>query len=103
MFDDRSNDVMLSAASAWEIAIKYQIGRLALPATPHEFIASHLRRQSFRALDVTVAHAAATSELPPHHGDPFDRILVAQARCEALTLVTADEAIGSYEVAQLRV
>ncbi len=103
LFDDPSNELMLSAASAWEIAIKYRLGRLALPASPEIFIASQIARQSVCTVDVTIAHATATADLPLHHGDPFDRILVAQARCEALTLVTADKAMTPYAVAQLRI
>ena len=102
LFEDAGSDLILSAASAWEIAIKYRIGRLELPAKPQEYIALQMQRQSIRALDVTVSHAASTAELPLHHADPFDRMLVAQARCEGLTLVTADKALAPYEVAQLR-
>jgi PIN domain nuclease of toxin-antitoxin system len=103
LFDERANELLLSAASAWEIAIKYRLGRLPLPSGPAEYITSQLMLQSIRALDVTVAHAACTAELPLHHNDPFDRLLIAQARCEGLTLVTADRAIAAYAVAQLRV
>ena len=102
LFDERENDLFLSAASAWEIAIKSRLGRLTLRSSVETYVTSLLASQSIRALDVTVVHAAATSELPLHHGDPFDRILVAQARCEGMTLVTADRAIEPYEVAQLR-
>jgi PIN domain nuclease of toxin-antitoxin system len=103
LFGERENELLLSAASAWEIAIKYRLGRLPLPSGPMEYISSQLMLQSIRALDVTVAHAAATAELPPHHSDPFDRLLIAQARCDGLTLVTADRAISAYAVAQFRV
>ena len=103
LFDERANELLLSAASAWEIAIKYRLGRLPLPSGPAEYINSQLMLQSIRALNVTVEHAAATAELPLHHSDPFDRLLIAQARCEGLTLVTADRAIADYAVSQLRV
>ena len=101
--DDRSNEVIFSAASAWEVAIKYRIGRLALPDSPKSYVKRQLALQSIRALDVTIEHALETAELPLHHGDPFDRVLIAQARCECLTLVTADEALRPYAVAQLHV
>lgn len=103
LFDERANELLLSAASAWEIAIKYRLGRLPLPSGPAEYSTSQLAEQSIRALDVTLAHAAATADLPLHHSDPVDRLLVAQARFEGLTLVTADPAIAAYAVALLRV
>jgi len=103
LFDERANVLMLSAASAWEIAIKHRIGRLALPDIPERFIPAQLALQSIAPLDITVEHASTTAQLPLHHTDPFDRLLIAQARCENLTLVTADSALEPYAVARLRI
>lgn len=97
-----SNELLLSAASAWEIAIKYRLGRLALPSEPRTYLRAQLALQAIRTLDVTVAHASATADLPLHHNDPFDRLLIAQARCEDLVFVTADRALSAYDVPQLR-
>lgn len=83
----------LSAASIWEVAIKFKLGKL--PVSPHELV-SAARDSGMRALAVTQEHGMATAELPPLHSDPFDRLLVAQARIERLRLVTGDHEIGRY-------
>jgi PIN domain nuclease of toxin-antitoxin system len=89
-----SNIVCVSAASAWEIGIKVALGKLRAP----DDLAELLRRERFAPLSVTVTHGLAVAELPPLHGDPFDRLLVAQARLEKLTLVTRDERLAAYGV-----
>jgi len=88
------NIVFISAASAWEISVKRASGRLEAPGDVAEWI----RRQAFSALPIEVEHAILAGELPAHHADPFDRMLVAQARLEELTLVTHDHEIPKYEV-----
>ncbi len=88
----------VSAASVWEIAIKSSIGRLRLKDPLDVWMQSALEAHGFATLSVTVAHAAAVAALPPHHGDPFDRLLIAQARLERLTLMTADAAFDDYDV-----
>ena len=93
----------LSAASAWEIAIKHALGKLPLPDPPAIYVPDRMRLSGFEGLAVTHAHALAVAVLPPHHRDPFDRILVAQARGEGLTLVTADAALEPYDVSMVRV
>jgi PIN domain nuclease of toxin-antitoxin system len=90
--------VAVSAASAWEIAIKQAIGKLSGP----DDLAGELETNGFTELTVTVAHALAAGALPPHHSDPFDRMLVAQSRLEGLTLVTRDERLADYGIAHLR-
>ena len=90
--------VMVSAASAWEISIKQAVGKLTGP----DDLAGELVANAFTPLPVTVEHALAAGALPPHLADPFDRMLVAQARLEGLTLVTRDRRLASYGVAQLR-
>ena len=92
-------DIFLSPVSLWEITLKQAIGRLAGPAD----LAERVRDMGFRELPVTHAHAIAAGRLPPHHHDPFDRMLVAQAATEGLTLVSRDESIALYDVDILKV
>jgi PIN domain nuclease of toxin-antitoxin system len=87
-------DVAVSAVSAWEVSIKAALGKLAAP----QDLETQLARHRFSSLAVTVAHALLAGSLPRHHDDPFDRMLVAQARIEGLTLVTRDPRIGLYGV-----
>lgn len=84
----------VSAATAWEIAIKKARGKLEAP----DDFEKALKANRFDPLPVTVAHAWAAGALPRHHEDPFDRMLVAQARIEGLTLMTRDRRIASYDV-----
>jgi PIN domain nuclease of toxin-antitoxin system len=93
--------VSVSAASVWEIAIKSSIGRLRLKDSLEVWIQSALESHGFATLNVTVAHAAAVAGLPQHYADPFDRLLIAQARVERLTLVTADAVFDDYDVSVL--
>jgi PIN domain nuclease of toxin-antitoxin system len=93
--------VKVSAASAWEIAIKSQTGRLTLRAPLETWLAGALDDSGFDRLDITVEHAVAVAALPRHHADPFDRLLIAQARIERLTIVTSDAAFDAYDVATL--
>lgn len=86
--------VMVSAASAWEAAVKIALGRLRLPDT----FESGVLGSGFERLPIGFAHAEESGRLPPHHRDPFDRMLVAQARVERLTLVTHDRRLEPYEV-----
>ncbi len=99
--ESRRNDVFVSAASIWETAIKYRLGKLALPLPPHVYAPTMLARAGFQSLAITTAHAAAVAALPDLHRDPFDRLLVAQALAEDLTLATADPVVRSYAVACL--
>jgi PIN domain nuclease of toxin-antitoxin system len=95
---DGANEVYFSAASAWEIAIKAGLGRIRLPDDAWSFTPEQLERNAFQALPVHVPHAIAVIALPDVHGDPFDRMLVAQALTEGLTILTADPWIGRYQV-----
>jgi len=99
---DPTNEVLLSAASSWEIAIKYSLGRLPLPADPAEYVPSRMSSSGTRGLPVHHAHALAVASLPSLHRDPFDRILIAQALVEEATLVTSDTQITQYDVAVLK-
>ena len=89
---------MLSAASSWEIAIKYALGKLPLPAPPPEYVPSRMQASGTGALPITHAHALHVASLPTHHRDPFDRLLVAQAQVESLPLLTADPQLGRYDI-----
>ncbi len=94
---DHEPDVYVSAATIWEIAIKQAIGKLKEPTDLPE----RVRDSGFHELPVRSDHAVAAGRLPLIHRDPFDRILVAQARCEGLTLVTRDPEVRKYDVALL--
>lgn len=96
--EDQANMVFVSAASVWEMAIKQARGKLRYPA---DEVAAALRRASLLELPVTVRHAEAAASLPPHHRDPFDRMLVAQAQLEGLSLVSRDPAVRRYQVTVL--
>jgi PIN domain nuclease of toxin-antitoxin system len=89
-----TNEVSVSAASVWEAGIKVTLGKLRLGRD----LADETARHGFTELSVTFAHARAASQLQPHHRDPFDRMLVAQAQLEGLTLVTRDPAFRPYRV-----
>lgn len=98
LIKNKENIVMLSAVSALEIAIKYSTGKLQLPEPPEAFVASRMGRLTMTPLPVYLNHALRVSLLPYHHRDPFDRLLVAQSQVERLPLMTADAAIGAYDV-----
>ncbi len=90
--------VLVSAVSLWEVAIKRGVGKLEVDGT----IIDHLADGGFEPLPISWEHAERAGGLPPHHRDPFDRMLVAQAQAEDLTLVTRDSAFDAYEVTILR-
>jgi PIN domain nuclease of toxin-antitoxin system len=94
--------LFLSAASSWEIAIKHALGKLPLPEPPRDYVPVRMRRDHVDGLAVTHRHALHVATLPQHHSDPFDRVLVAQAQLEGLTLVTLDPRIERYDVTTLR-
>lgn len=91
-------ELYLSAASSWEISIKFALGTLALPRPPSQFVPNGIGVLALRSLDINHFHSLAAGELPPHHRDPFDRLLVAQARMENMLLLTADRTFLKYEV-----
>ena len=96
-----SSEIYLSAASSWEIAIKFSLGTLSLPSPPSQFIPDALRILSIRALEISHFHALAAGALPAHHRDPFDRMLIAQAHSEEMVLLTADKVFAKYDVETL--
>ena len=95
LMEDPATELVFSAASLWEIAIKNSLGRRAFSVDPR-LLRRNLLERDYRELPITGAHATAVDLLPPIHKDPFDRILVAQARIEGLTLLTADSTLARY-------
>ena len=95
---DGENEIYLSSASAWEIAIKVAKGRLVLPEEPAKYIANRISLHRFQALPIEISHATKIYELPNHHADPFDRLLVAQSQLESVPLITKDNLINLYDV-----
>jgi len=96
--EDPSTRLLLSTASTWEIAIKHAQGRLALPAPPDRYIPELLRRSGIATLPIELDHSLRTGGLPRHHADPFDRMIVAQAQCLGIPVVSADRQLARYDV-----
>ena len=102
LLTDPANELLLSAASVWELAIKAALGKARLPEPFGEFVTSRLAEDGIVPLPIQHIHAMRVAELPAHHCDPFDRLLVAQAQIEALSLLTADRQLEAYDVAVIR-
>lgn len=102
MLGDRATERLLSVASAWEMVIKYAVGRLPLPTAPARYIPARLRTSATAPLPATLPHVLEVADLPPHHRDPFDRLIVAQARVERIPVVTADDLLDAYDVETIR-
>ena len=95
---DGKNELFLSAASGWEIAIKAQLGRIQIPDKPQTFISEQMLANAIQGLPIQISHALHVYNLPTHHRDPFDRMLVAQAQLEGLPILTNDSQISRYPV-----
>jgi PIN domain nuclease of toxin-antitoxin system len=95
---DADTELLLSAASAWEIAIKESIGKLTLPEPAERYVPSRLASFRTASLPISHNHALRVGVLPMHHRDPFDRILIAQAQIEGLPLLTGDPRMARYDV-----
>lgn len=93
-----ANELFLSVASAWEIAIKVNLGRLRLPDRPDRFIPGQLMKNVIEPLPVEMGHALYVSRLPAIHRDPFDRIIIAQSILEKMPVVTRDTDIAKYKI-----
>jgi PIN domain nuclease of toxin-antitoxin system len=98
VISDGTNDVIVSVASIWEVAIKTTKQRLQLPEPVDGFVDKRLRRNRWTALPIHAAHSTRAGSLPKIHGDPFDRILIAQSQIEDLPILTTDPAIMRYDV-----
>lgn len=98
---DAANGVFASAVSTWEIAVKSALGRLSLPGEPGQYLPDRLKRAQIQELPISAAHTYGVFALPKHHADPFDRLLIAQAQLEAMTIVTADRTFKKYDVRTL--
>ena len=95
---DPANTLVLSVASAWEIAIKVQLGKLRIPGDAATYVENRAARDRIEILPIQLRHAVAVESLPLHHRDPFDRMLVVQSQIEKLPILTADPAIRNYAV-----
>lgn len=94
---DPSTEVLVSAATAWEIAIKHELGKLPLPEPPSAFVPSRLVTSGCVALAIEISHVLAAGALPPHHRDPFDRLLIAQSQVLRVPLCSGDPAVAAYD------
>jgi PIN domain nuclease of toxin-antitoxin system len=98
LIEDGDTIISFSVVSAWEIVIKYNLKKLKLPLHPYEYIPKRLEISYMDVLPVQLEHALQVEKLPDHHKDPFDRLLVAQALTEKLTIITSDRQIESYNI-----
>lgn len=98
LIDEAQNELLLSAVSSWEIAIKSAIGKLALPIPAEDYVPDRIRSSGVVGLPIEHSHALRVASLPLHHRDPFDRLLVAQAQVEGLPLLSADRQLARYDV-----
>ncbi|MDZ7995084.1 MAG: type II toxin-antitoxin system VapC family toxin [Nostoc sp. EfeVER01] len=98
---DETNELWLSVASIWEMGIKVAIGKLPLSDPIDSYISSRMGVLAMRSLEITASHALQAAALPLHHRDPFDRMLIAQAQIEDMTLVSADSMFNQYDISLL--
>jgi PIN domain nuclease of toxin-antitoxin system len=98
---DETNELWLSVASIWEMGIKVAIGKLPLADPLDSYISSRMTVLAMRSLEITASHALQAAALPLHHRDPFDRMLIAQAQIEEMTLVSADSMFNKYDISLL--
>ncbi len=98
ILEDGGEEIYFSAASSWELSIKMRLGKLHLPGPPAQCIPKFMAKQGLRPLPVTHLHAVRVYDLPLHHQDPFDRLLIAQAIAEEMTILTSDRDFAKYPV-----
>jgi PIN domain nuclease of toxin-antitoxin system len=103
LVEEPGTTLLVSAASSWEIAIKYGLGRLPLPEPPERYVPTRMRAIGAEALPIEHSHALAVAALPALHRDPFDRVLIAQAGAVGATVLTADPAVAQYPAETLLV
>ncbi|HEY1802672.1 MAG TPA: type II toxin-antitoxin system VapC family toxin [Terriglobales bacterium] len=98
ILENGREEIYLSAVTSWELSIKMRLGKLQLSASPARCVPEFMAKQGLRSLAITHIHAAKVYDLPLHHADPFDRLLIAQALIEETTILTADHAFEKYHV-----
>jgi len=98
---NQENECLISLVSAWELAIKAGLGKLKLALPVERYVVEHIAANGFRMLDIQMAHVGRVETLDPHHGDPFDRLLISQALEEKLPVVTADPVFRKYGVKRI--
>ena len=96
--EDSGNDLLLSLASVWEITIKYGLGKLRLPTTPENVFPAQLEPFGVDLLPITLEHVLHVHKLPPHHHDPFDRLIISQAQLNNLPVLSSDTHFPSYGI-----
>lgn len=96
--EDPDNELLLSTVSSWEIAIKYALGRLSLPEPPARYVPDRIQSSGVIPIPVEHPHALHVATLPPHHRDPFDRLLISQAQVLGVSILTADPQFAPYDV-----
>jgi PIN domain nuclease of toxin-antitoxin system len=101
LIDEPANQKVVSIVSLWEIALKHSLGRLALSLPLNQYIATHLTPSKVELLPIEIAHILTFAQMPWHHRDPFDRILVAQAITEAIPIISVDATLDAYGVQRL--
>lgn len=101
MIADRGNDLLISPASYWEIAIKISLGKYAMEEDFAEFWEREIAGNHWTILPISVRHSSVVATLPFHHRDPFDRLLIAQAMSEAVPIVSGDRAFDQYGVVRV--
>ena len=101
IFLNNDNELFLSAVTGFEIAVKYSLGKLHLTEPPKEFIANRIQANALTELPVSMIHALALQNMPFHHKDPFDRLLVAQAMVNQIPLLSVDQQLSAYEIERL--
>ncbi len=101
IFLDEDNEILLSAVTGFEIAVKYSLGKLHLTEPPREFVIHRMNANALTELPVSMAHALALQNMPLHHKDPFDRLLIAQAMVNQIPLLSADQQLSVYDIERL--
>lgn len=101
IFLNEDNELLLSAVTGFEIAVKFSLGKLRLTEPPKEFVIHRINANALTELPVSMAHALALQNLPLHHKDPFDRLLVAQAMVNQIPLLSADQQLSAYAIERL--
>lgn len=98
ILEDGREEIYLSAATAWELSVKMRLGKLNFPGTPAQIVPAYMAKQGLLPLPVTHLHAVKVYDLPSPHSDPFDRIIIAQAIVEGMTVLTSDRVFEKYPI-----